>query len=60
MQDDSLDKIVSPFLQHNNDAAKHKGTAEKKQSKIAQGKKLFLHLWTENYRLFGMSSELHF
>lgn len=33
MQDDSLDKIVSPSLQHNVDAIKLKGTGEKKREK---------------------------
>lgn len=39
MQDDSLDKITSPSLEHNVDATKLKGTREKQQSKISQGKK---------------------
>lgn len=47
MQDDSLDKITSPSLQHNVDATKLKGTRGKQQSKTSQGKKNYFCIYRQ-------------
>lgn len=55
MQDDSLDKITSPSLQHCKDARKLEGTGERQQSEISQEE-----ITLQNDRPFCTSSELHF